>query len=129
MQIHRAACVLLALGGLVACTRDTMLLEGDIPLPEGLVTIRSADIRRSGGEVTGGRFILSGEVVDASALMDRASERFSAHGWSRAAIDGDDGHAKARFVKGPRSVELELLRRGVDPRNSQGLLTVASGGS
>jgi hypothetical protein len=129
MPISRAACMLVAIASIAGCTHDTMLLEGDIPLPEGLVTVRSADIRRSGGEVTGGRFILSGEIGDASAAMDRASVRFSANGWSRAAIDGDASFAKARFVKGGRTVELELLRRGVDPRNSQGVLSVAAGGS
>jgi len=129
MTIRRTACAVLAMAALTACASDTMLLEGDIPLPEGLVTVRSADIRRGEGTVTGGRFILSGEIRDASTAMETATERFAAHGWSRAALEGNADAAKARFTKGARSVDLELRRRALDPCNSQGVLSVASGGS
>ena len=129
MPIRRTECAVLAMAALTACAKDTMLLEGDIPLPEGLVTVRSADIRRADGVVTGGRFILSGEVADAGAAMTASAERFAAHGWTRASSEGDADAAKARFTKGARAVDLELRRRGLDTRNSQGVLSVASGGS
>ena len=62
MNFARGAALLLAVAPLAACARDTMLLESDIPLPRGMTTVRSADIRRSAGQVTGGTFLLSGDV-------------------------------------------------------------------
>ena len=128
MPLLRTACIVLALGALAACSKDTMLLESDIPLPEGLVTVRSADIRRSDSTVSGGRFLLSGAVADASGAMVLAGERFAAHGWTQSESRGDADVARARFTKDDRSVELELRRRRLDPRNSQGVLSVSAGG-
>jgi len=76
---------------LAACSHDAMLLESDVPVPSGMWTVRSADIRRSGGTVSGGRFILAGPVDDAGALMVATRARFAGSGWTTVEIkDGLD---------------------------------------
>lgn len=101
-----------------------MLLESDVPLPHAMTTVRSADIRRSGGTVSGGTFLLAGEVQDARSSVDLAADRFRAHGWTAAAIDGNIDLANARFTKDTRTVALTLRRRSLEPEMSSGSLTV-----
>jgi len=111
---------------LAGCNSDTMLLESDVPLPEGLATIRSADIRRAQGTVSGGTFVLAGEVADARAAVDRAARRFDAHGWTTASAEGNADAATARFTKDGRTASLTLHRRSLDPAMSSGALAIES---
>jgi hypothetical protein len=134
MTIARGAAILLALvpvlvpilAPIAGCARDTMLLEGDIPLPRGMTTVRSADIRRNSGEVTGGTFLLSGDVPDARSSVDLAATRFAVHGWSLAGVTGDASMASARFTKNSRSATLMLRRRDLEPVMSTGSLEVTT---
>ena len=118
-----AACALLA-----ACTRDTMLLESDVPLPRGMSTVRSADIRRDGGTVTGGDFILSGELEDARKAIRASAERFEANGWTIVRADGNTDAANGEFVKDTRTAVLSLRRRALEPKMSSGTLAIRNGG-
>lgn len=111
---------------LAGCSSDTMLLESDVPLPEGMATIRSADIKRAQGTVSGGTFLLAGEVDDARASVDRAARRFDAHGWTVSATDGTADAASGRFTKDGRTASLSLRRRSLDPAMSSGALTIES---
>lgn len=111
---------------LAGCSSDTMLLESDVPLPEGMATIRSADIKRAQGTVSGGTFLLAGEVDDARASIDRAARRFDAHGWTVSATDGTADAASGRFTKDGRTASLSLRRRSLDPAMSSGALTIES---
>lgn len=101
-----------------------MLLESDVPLPRGMSTVRSADIRRTAGTVAGGSFLLAGEVTDARSAVDLAATRFRAHGWTPGPSTGDHDSASATFTKDARSASLTLWRRGLDPKMSTGSLTV-----
>ena len=44
----------------LGCSTDRAILESDVFLPEDMVTIRSANIRRAGGELVGGDFFVGG---------------------------------------------------------------------
>ncbi len=129
MTLVRRALVLLLALPTAACTRDTMLLESDIPLPRGMQTVRSADIRRSAGTVSGGTFLLSGEVEDARSSVDLAAARFAAYGWQLVATEGDANVARARFAKDSRTAALSLRRRALDPVMSTGSLEVQAAAS
>lgn len=124
MTATNAVAILLLALAPCACARDTMLLESDVPLPRGMSTVRSADIRRSGGTVSGGTFLLAGEVSDARSAVDLAATRFRAAGWTAGASAGDHDSASATFTKDARSASLTLWRRGLDHRMSTGTLTV-----
>ena len=124
MTFARRALILLLALPAAACARDTMLLESDIPLPHGMNTVRSADIRRNGGTVSGGTFLLSGEVHDARSSVDLAATRFAAHGWKLVESTGDSAAARARFSKDSRTAALWLRRRALEPEMSSGSLEV-----
>jgi hypothetical protein len=109
---------------LAGCARDTMLLESDIPLPHGMSTVRSADIRRTAGTVSGGTFLLSGAIQSADDAMKRTADRFLASGWTIVHADGDSDGAQGVFVKDQRTVELDLRRRLIEPRMSSGWMIV-----
>lgn len=103
-----------------------MLLESDVPLPAGMSTVRSADIRRAGGSVTGGRFLLAGEIDDAERLLDATIARFESSGWRLGQAERGLDHATATFTKGGRTARLSLDRRTLDPGMSSGMLEISS---
>ena len=111
---------------LQACSGTQTLLESDIPMPDGMTTVRSADIRRSDGTVTGGRFLLAGEVPDAGATLESTAQRFVANGWRVDAKDAGLDLSTARFSKGSRSVTLSIARRALEPDMSTGTLEVTT---
>ena len=110
-----------------ACSSSTTLLESDVPLPDGMTVVRSADLRRDAGTLTGGRFLLAGRVRDAGELLSDTLGRFESGGWtvvdSRAGLD----LATARLEKGARRAELSIHRRTLEPDMSTGMLEVTSG--
>lgn len=119
-----AAALLLAVLLPPACARDTMLLESDVPLPRGMSTVRSTDIRRDGGTVTGGDFILAGEIDDARRAIRASAQSFEANGWTIVRADGGLDAASGEFVKDTRTVSITLRRRALEPKMSTGTLTV-----
>jgi hypothetical protein len=110
-----------------ACASAPTLLESDIPLPEGMRTLRSADIRRAGGEVVGGRFLLAGAVDDARDTVNAAVARFTEKGWSVASTTLGLDHSAASFMKGARRVDLVVDRRALEPAMSTGCIEVRTG--
>jgi hypothetical protein len=108
------------------CSHGVMLLESDVPLPEGMTTVQSADIRRSAGTVTGGKFLLTGEVNDAATLLRETITRYEAAGWTVVnRVVGLD-HSEAVFAKDARRVQLTIDRRALDPAMSAGMLEVST---
>jgi len=116
-----AASVLLA-----ACSSAPVVLESDVPLPPGMSTVRSADIKRAGGTVTGGTFLLAGEVVDARDTMSTLAARFRDEGWIVLVRESGLDFAACVATKGGRSVEVRIDRRALDPAMSSGLIVVKS---
>lgn len=111
---------------LASCSGSRTLLDSDVPVPDGMSTVRSADIRRSAGVVTSGRFLLAGSVTDASELLDATSDRFRAAGWSVAPGEAGLDLAAARFMKAGRTVDLSIARRALDPDMSTAVLEISS---
>ncbi len=112
-----------------ACRSLPTILESDIPVPEGMQTIRSADIRRAGGEVVGGRFLLSGGGADARDTVRSTSARFESAGWTVESSELGLDHAAAEFAKGARRVRLVVDRRALEPAMSSGLIEVRAASS
>ena len=109
---------------LIGCSHDAMLLESDVPVPNGMETIRSADIRRSEGTVSGGRFILAGSVDDAGSLMVATRERYRANGWKTVLLEDGLDHAEGIFEKGNRRARLTIDRRALEPDMSSASLEI-----
>ena len=125
---RRSPLAALALACLLgACASAPTLLESDIPLPDGMRTLRSADIRRAGGEVVGGRFLLAGSVDDARDTVNAAVQRFAEKGWTVASTTLGLYHSAASVPKGTRRVELVVDRRALEPARSTGRLEVRAG--
>lgn len=103
-----------------------MLLESDVPLPDGMTVVRSADLRRDAGTVTGGRFLLAGGVRDAGELLSDTIARFESGGWTVVDSRGGLDLASARLEKGARRAELTIHRRALEPDMSSGMLEVSS---
>ena len=64
----------------LGCSTDRAILESDVFLPEDMVTIRSANIRRAGGELVGGDFFVGGRVNNAEASMDEVVDYYRSNG-------------------------------------------------
>ncbi|MFM7134297.1 MAG: hypothetical protein ACKO0W_08275 [Planctomycetota bacterium] len=112
------------LGG--GCVSGPMLAESDVPLPESMRVVRSADIRRSGGTVTGGRYLLSGDVRDAGESLAALVTRFEAQGWTLVRSETGLDLATAELAKGGRTASVRLERRALDPAMSTGMLTLGA---
>lgn len=117
----------LCAAALAACSGERTLLESDVPLPPKMESVRSADIRRAGGTVAGGRFILAGEVNDARDALDETIERFRANGWSVSESTRGLDRSTAVFRKGSRTATVSLERRTLEPDMSTGLLVIVDG--
>jgi hypothetical protein len=116
-----AALATLVVGG---CVSGPMLAESDVPLPESMRVVRSADIRRSGGTVTGGRYLLAGDVRDAGESLSALVTRFEAQGWTLVRSETGLDLATAELTKGARTAAVRLERRALDPAMSTGMLTL-----
>jgi hypothetical protein len=103
-----------------------MLLESDVPLPTGLSTIRSSDIRRTDGTVSGGKFLLAGDVNDARDLITETAEIYRDNGWTIVRASGGLDLATGVFRKDDRIAEITLRRRALTPEMSTGMLEVKS---
>lgn len=114
-------CVLALTG---CSSTESMLAESDVPVPEGLETVRSADIRRARGSLSGGTFLLAGPVMDAGQLLDDTTERYESSGWQ--IVDREPGldRAAATYSKDSRTARLEILRRAVEPDMSSATIEV-----
>lgn len=123
-----AACLLagVSLAAASGCAGDRTLLESDVPLPLGMETVRSADIKRAAGTVTGGRFLLAGEVRDASDTLRTTIARFEAEGWRVETREAGLDLSSARFAKNGRVVTLSIARRALDPDMSTAMLEISS---
>jgi len=104
-----------------------MLAESDVPVPEGLETVRSADIRRAQGTLSGGTFLLAGPVMDAGQLLDETSARYQSSGWQIVQRELGLDRAAATYAKDTRTARVEILRRAVEPDMSSATIEVRDG--
>ena len=125
----RAIAVAALLAGLQACAGGQPQLDSDAPRRSAVALPRWPVLRRSGGTVTGGRFLLAGEVPDAAATLESTVDRFVANGWRVDAKEAGLDLSTARFSKGARTVTLSIARRTLEPDMSTGMLEVTSSAS
>jgi hypothetical protein len=125
LSVRSLRAVPLLLLATAACSSHTMLLESDVPLPRGMSSARSGDIRRTSGTVSAGRFLLSGEVNDANGTINDAVAAYLASGWRLVERTGGLDRAGAVFTKDTRTVSLTLYRRAVEPDMSSGMLLIS----
>ena len=81
----------------------------------------SSDIRREGGELTAGRFLLSGPVADIVAAANETSQRYSDNGWREDERVLQSNRAAMTFTKDARTVRVEIDRQ----QGSNAWLTLA----
>ncbi|MSR41051.1 MAG: hypothetical protein EXS10_04020 [Phycisphaerales bacterium] len=110
----------------IGCSSDRKILESDVFLPEDMVTIRSANIRRSSGELVGGDFFVAGRVNNAEESVDELVDYYQSNGWFLERQTPGLDFSRADLVKGDRTVTVELVRRRLDPANSTGTIVVAT---
>jgi hypothetical protein len=103
-------------------------VESDVPLPPSMGVRFSSDIRREGGELTAGRFLLSGPVHDIVAAADETSQRYSDNGWREDERILQSNRASMKFSKDSRTVRVEIDRRRVDPDMSTATVRVQRNG-
>lgn len=111
-----------------ACASGPMLVESDVPLPESMRIVRSADIRRGGGTVTGGRYLLSGATRDAGESMIALIDRFEVQGWTLVRSEIGLDLATAELAKDTRRATVRIDRRALDPAMSSAELVIGRAG-
>ncbi len=114
---------LLAAAG-CASAPDT-ILESDVPLPPGLEIRASSDVARSGGQLSGGFFLLYGEIDDPVRLGAETRSRFLTAGWQGIVTYESPHLVRLAFTKGRRTAKVELVSRRIDPMMSSGSVRLA----
>jgi len=99
-----------------------------VPLPPSMGVRFSSDIRREGGELTAGRFLLSGAVPDIVAAANETSQRYSEQGWREDERILQSNRASMTFSKDARTVRVDIDRRRVDPDMSTATVRVQRNG-
>jgi hypothetical protein len=105
-------------------TPDT-ILESDVPLPPGLAVRASSDVARSEGQLSGGFFLLYGEIDDPVRLGAETRERFLNAGWQGIVTYESPHLVRLAFTKGRREAKVELVSRRIDPMMSSGSVRLA----
>jgi hypothetical protein len=111
---------------LVGCAGDAplTLLESDVAAPPEMQVRLSTDVVRDGGELSGGRFVMSGPIKDLGKAVEDTVARYESNGWSVLSRDVSAAAATLRFAKSTRAVTVELQRRRIDPGMSSAVVLV-----
>jgi hypothetical protein len=111
---------------MTACGSDhpLTLLDSDVPTPPEMDVRYSFDIVKSGGALSGGRFILSGEVESLADAAEETVQRYSTNGWSLRERRMQTAQALLVFEKGGRTVTVDIQKRRVDPEMSSAVVVV-----
>lgn len=122
--LTRMACLAtLAVAG-CSSTPDT-ILDSDVPLPPGLAVRMSSDVARGEGQLTGGFFLLYGEIDDPVRLAGETRERFALRGWRGTLVYESPHRVRLEFTKDRRVAKVELVSRRVDPMMSSASVRLA----
>lgn len=96
-----------------------------MPLPPGLSVRMSSDVARGEGQLTGGFFLLYGEIDDPVRLAAETRERFNLRGWRGSTVYDSPHRVRLEFTKDRRVARVELVSRRIDPMMSSGSVRVA----
>jgi len=101
------------------------ILESDVPLPPGLSIRASSEVDRRDTTLTGGFFVLYGEIDDPIRLGRETAARFATYGWRATPLYESPHRVRLECVKGTRRATVELVSRRIDPMMSSGTVRLS----
>jgi hypothetical protein len=117
----------LILSALQACSSTpTHFVESDVPIPADTKVRYSTELKRTDGKLTGGWFILWGEILDINKTTSETITRYSNDGWELVEERLLPKQADLRFAKDSRIVRVIIDARRIDPWSSSATVRVAS---
>ena len=118
-----SAAVLSATG---CSTEPDSVLQSDLPQIPGMVPRDSSGLRQSEGRVTAGQFSYKGPISNLNARANETMARFDQAGWKLSSQTLSASTANLIYRKDNRTVRVEIIQNGVQPKMSTGVLTVTS---
>lgn len=117
----------LVLSALQACSSTpTHFVESDVPIPADTQVRYSTELKRTDGKLTGGWFILWGEILDVRKTTAETITRYRNDGWQLAEERLLPKQADLRFTKDTRTVRVIIDGRRIDPWSSSATVRVAN---
>ena len=118
-----SAAVLSATG---CSTEPDSVLQSDLPQIPGMTPRDSSGLRQSEGRVTAGQFSYKGPISNLNARANETMARFDQAGWKLSSQTLSASTASLTYRKDNRTVRVEIIQNGVQPKMSTGVLTVTS---
>lgn len=115
-----------ALGATGCRTEPDSVLQSDLPQIPGMVPRDSSGLRQSEGRVTAGQFSYKGPISNLNARASETMARFDQAGWKLSSQTLSASTASLIYRKDNRTVRVEIIQNGVQPKMSTGVLTVTS---
>lgn len=100
------------------------MLESDVPIPQGLDALSTADVGRSAGVLTSVRVVCRGDLRSISESSDRVRDAFSMQGWSCTAVNARTETATLTFSKDDRVATVDVHVNRVDPKMGSAVIRV-----
>ena len=107
-------------------TEPDSVLQSDLPQIPGMTPRDSSGLRQSEGRVTAGQFSYKGPISNLNARASETMARFDQAGWKLASQTLSTSTANLIYRKDNRTVRVEIIQNGVQPKMSTGVLTVTS---
>ena len=107
-------------------TEPDCVLQSDLPQIPGMTPRDSSGLRQSEGRVTAGQFSYKGPISNLNARANETMARFDQAGWKLSSQTLSASTANLIYRKDNRTVRVEIIQNGVQPKMSTGVLTVTS---
>jgi hypothetical protein len=107
-------------------TEPDSVLQSDLPQIPGMTPRDSSGLRQSEGRVTAGQFSYKGPISNLNARANETMARFDQAGWKLSSQTLSASTANLIYRKDNRTVRVEIIQNGVQPKMSTGVLTVTS---
>lgn len=115
-----------ALSATGCSTEPDSVLQSDLPQIPGMTPRDSSGLRQSEGRVTAGQFSYKGPISNLNARANETMARFDQAGWKLSSQTLSASTANLIYRKDNRTVRVEIIQNGVQPKMSTGVLTVTS---
>ena len=131
MRRTTATIALLAIAVAAVCltgcaSEPDTVLQSDLPQIPGMVPRDTTGLRQSEGRVTAGQFSYKGPISNLNARADETMSRFDQAGWKLVSQTLSAATASFTYRKDNRTVRVEIIQNGVQPKMSTAVLTVTS---
>ena len=107
-------------------TEPDSVLQSDLPQIPGMTPRDRSGLRQSEGRVTAGQFSYKGPISNLNARANETMARFDQAGWKLSSQTLSASTANLIYRKDNRTVRVEIIQNGVQPKMSTGVLTVTS---